>query len=859
MEIKIYTYADPYYLQSESYWKDIKNCPHFCVSQTMVNGLKKAVPSLKKAGYLTTVNGLINTIYENWNNINTRVRQIIEADNAVNRLNISETGIRRSLEFNAESIAKCIRLFKELELSPDSFDVSQMNSVQKYIIDIYRIISQREHSSFDFKRINDEDDIHNGIINALKKNGNEPRLSEMNTDTIVIHGIHQFSPAILCAIEDISVYKNVVLLFNYQNQYSRIYQTWIDIYSLFHRKIEYSVCNEFKPSELQYRSYPCNVLADRIGSLCEGRIGGEPGALNKLEVIEFENLTEFAGYCADLFETAKIKCIRESKGRAPVLNYMTEQMYSASGKVNDILRAYFPEQFEDRPFLDYPIGRFFAAVTEMWDNENKRVKVNELSLIKDCLRSGILSEKSQGRLLNTFNAVESYVKDENTIYGIVKRLERLGEHIGSGDKSLERISYFNCPKQDIDELAQALEELNKIIYHFFEDFSRGGDNFNRFYEKISIFINNILEQTDPLDAEMREVLSKLSERIENIDLPDTVTFTCLKQTLSFYLSQDDSLVNSANWIVRDFEQIDGDILRSKYQDNKSVCYHFCCLSDKDICAVKDEKLPWPLDIRFFEYANEPLSLNYRIFIRSKSEYKNFKRYALLYGLEFNRTACKLSYVKAENGKNNDLFHLIKILGIKVTKYKNDGYKDYVQRGCYTAENPEIMSDFSWIDREKYAICPYWFALESLVQGKTVFRDRFTIIFYLGVLLQRKIELEHEGENLTDESLQKIIGDTYQSIDGDLHIANEYEKTQIISRTYSYLRRNIKNGYMPTLNDNYKIVLERKQDILHWNKKTLENVPSEDEIKNIVSQKKFYRYKAGLNCRFCSCKDICLKV
>ena len=37
------------------------------------------------------------------------------------------------------------------------------------------------------------------------------------------------------------------------------------------------------------------------------------------------------------------------------------------------------------------------------------------------------------------------------------------------------------------------------------------------------------------------------------------------------------------------------------------------------------------------------------------EYRNFKRYALLYGLEFNRVACKLSYVKNEENKDNDLF------------------------------------------------------------------------------------------------------------------------------------------------------------------------------------------------------------
>lgn len=76
---------------------------------------------------------------------------------------------------------------------------------------------------------------------------------------------------------------------------------------------------------------------------------------------------------------------------------------------------------------------------------------------------------------------------------------------------------------------------------------------------------------------MKEVIGKLLDRMNKIDLPDTGTFTCLKQTMSFYLSQDDNLMHGANWIVRDFEQIDGDILRSSKQKAEKTCYHFVVL------------------------------------------------------------------------------------------------------------------------------------------------------------------------------------------------------------------------------------------------------------------------------------------
>ncbi len=390
MGLKIYTYSDPYAIDRESYRNEIRNCAHFCVSQTMVNGLEDIYPSLNEGGYLTTMRILCNTLYSDREDENKRVKQIMEVDNAVNSLVFDgdESGnARRSLEYNTRSLVKCIRLFKELGLSPNGFDISRMNTDQKYLIDIYRSVCGKERSSFEFCRVFDPDVIDEKILKALKNKHGDYPYDKLDRSTVVIHGIHQFTPAMLCAIEDISRFKNVI--------------------------------------------------------------------------------------------------------------------------------------------------------------------------------------------------------------------------------------------------------------GFFADFNAGGDNFNRFYRRIHDFIVKRTQDMDSLDIEMKEVIAKLLARMNKIDLPDTGTFTCLKQTMSFYLSQDDRLTHGANWIVRDFEQIDGDILRSSKQKADRTCCHFCCLSDKDMCSAKDERLPWPLDISFFEYSYEPLEHNYRIFLKSKMEFKNFKRYALLYSLEFNRIGCKI--------------------------------------------------------------------------------------------------------------------------------------------------------------------------------------------------------------------------
>ena len=860
MGLKIYTYSNPYEIKRESYWNESKDCAHFCVSQTMVNGLEEIYPSLKEGGYLTTIKILINTLYSDWEDENRRVKQIIEVDNAINSLNFDENlnvSARRSLEYNTKSLVKCIRLFKELRLNANSFDVSRLNMDQKYLIDIYEYICSREKTSFEFERVSRADIIDEKILEALKNKHKNHSYDKLDRSTVVIHGIHQFTPAILCAIEDISRSKNVILLFNYQKQYGTIYQTWTNIYSLFESGIKYSDEPEFKPISLLIDSYPCNTLADNIGTLSNGELEVKTGILDNLEVIEFENITEFAGYCAQLFENAR-KINKRNGSHNPVLYDMTEQLYSASGKVNDILRAFFPEQFGERHFLDYPIGHFFVAVVEMWDNENECVKVEDMSLIKDCFESGIINERVPGELLNTFNTIEPYIEKETTLVEIIASLKKLRKYVDSSDKKLQRIGYLNVSKERLDELRNALSELNKIVIGFFSDFSSGGDNFNRFYRRIHDFIVKRTQDMESLDEEMKQVVTNLLARMNKIDLPDTGTFTCLKQTMSFYLSQDDNLMHGANWIVRDFEQIDGDILRSSKQKAERTCYHFCCLSDKDICATKDERLPWPLDINFFEYSYEPLEQNYQIFLKSKMEFKNFKRYALLYGLEFNRIGCKLSYVKTVDRKDNELYHLIKMLGVKVRKYHSDAVDSYVPHLKYSQPTgASYCRENEYTDKIKYSMCPYRFALESIVQEKTMFRERFLVIFYMRVLLQNTILNNNAGRRLNESDLRNIIINEYQNLDDKFKISNEYEKSQIISEMYKYLVGNLKK-YGSFIKPCSTDMLQEDFLIVKLND-FMKNITSFDLDKVINNNEERYKDNRGKHCKYCSSKDICLRI
>lgn len=858
MAIKIYSYSNPYEINRESYWNEIKDCPHFCVSQTMVNGLEDIYPELRDKQSLTTIRILVNTLYENWENINTRMKQIMEVDNAIHRLDLGDNAEnqRNSLEYNSKSIVSAIRLFKELDIDINDLVTDSITVDQKILIEIYKLILERRYSSFDFRRVNDAVQIQTSIEKALKLKHNELNVSSLNTDTIVIHGIHQFSPAMLCAIEDIGNFKTVVLLFNYQEQYKAVYQTWINIYSLFNVGITHSTVSQFMPASLMVDSYPSNMLADCIGNLANGVYKSPGRALNDLEVIEFANMTEFVGYCTSIFEEASMLKSRDFSSKKPTLTYMRDQMYSTSGRVNDVLRSYFPEQFGERHFLDYPIGHFFAAAVDLWDYEESKVKINNISDIKECLGAGIINESSYGKLLNTFNVVEPVISKEIYLTDIISYLKKdLKKLIRRSNKELKRISYINVTEDDLNELIKALTELNEIIIYFFEDFNKGGDNFQRLYNRIHDFIVNRIQSQDDLDDEMKEIVKELVERLDNTDLPDTGTFICLKQTLSYYLSQDDSAGRSANWIVRDFEQIDGDILRSLRQSTQKnpPSYHFCCLSDKDISSARDERLPWPLDIKFFEMAYEPLDWKYQIFLKSKMEYRNFKRYALLYGLEFNRLSCKLSYVKTENNKDNELYHLISILGIKIKKYHSETRTAFVPR---VRSDKGVLSSvtFSDTDHMRYNMCPYRFAIETGVQNGTIYRDRFLIIWYMRVLLQSAVIKKVSSGTYSDERLRNVIEEEYDKLDCDFKIADELEKTQVIAGVY----KTITDDYYK----NHRIISESqrnktiREDFLVTSYDVIKPDIKED-LDSIIKTQGIYQTNYNNGCKYCASRTVCL--
>ena len=896
MSLSIYTYSNPYEINNEPFWDSIKNCAHFCVSQTMVNGLS-AVYSELNDGQLATVEELVEALYPNWFDTKTYIEQYTILTNTLDTVtpNIEPDRwkkIKQSLRFNKSSLLDSIRLMAEMGLSLKNLKIKKITEEQLYLVAAYKAILNGENAKkFTLRRNFSDKEIDQAVKTAFVakdvRRGKEAKsVEKIDCNTVVIHGIHQFTPTILSMIEEGAKYRRVVLLFNYQQQYKEIYQTWLDVYSCFDLNIKSQFNNEFIPSTLLQASYKGNVLADQIGKLADGTLTEKSRVLNDISVIEFDNITEFSAYVAQIFEDASRKYHEDENKKGSALSYMREQFYSANNSVNDILKVYFPEQFGERHFLAYPIGHFFVAVTNMWDSENGGIKIENMNDIAECLYSGALYEKILGSLITTFNSTKNYfsratvLEGDNESEGVIDLLKKLRKQISKLNKGkaeyaeqLNRLAYYNVDLESIDELIEALETLNKITKLFYEDFENENNNFKHFYEKIKDFVETQILPTADAETEFQDILLRLLARLEEVEkIETTSTFDCLKDTMAYYLKQESQKGESANWIVRDFQQIDGDVLKSSTQE-AGIIYHFACVSDADMNVKREDQFPWPLTIEFFEKAYEPLDWKYQVYVKSRKEYKHFKRYALVYGLEFNRCNFKLSYIKNDDDKQNELYYILKLLGVKTERniHNTTSTKQNLDLTVNLGVNRSIFVD---LDGFRRRICGYRFALESLIEGGTIYQDRFLQSKYMEIMLANIVRRKLEGQIATEAIMNEALDDATSRLSRYFRFLNESEMTDIKTNTKNaIIHQALKDGKIkqfPKLDDTDTDMMRKKEEFIYLH---LENENQENVLLGkfndltVAEKKKFlpenlkeanYSKEANIWCQWCAVREKCLE-
>ena len=850
MPFKIYTYEDPYKLDKADFWAEISALPHFCSARTLVNGLRDVLGDNIK-GLICPLDDLVNheEVYMQWtDNISLRVQQYSAFSAAFKQLlekrKISKP-FHMALEQNQNHFLEAVRLFVELDIKASAIDETKGNTEQRLFVHMLK--KAQESPLFRFPLTPNREKLKQILINIAENEvkdctGTQQEVKRCERavgitkgqplDSIVVHGVHQFTPVqlrLLLAMEKMGI--TIIFLFNYQKKFSKIYSSWNDIYGCFEVPIHHdTVIREYEPPTMQN---PSNALACALGEICEDRnaVGGPllrkwHKLYNSVQFMEFANITEYAHFVSNHFDAA-IQRYSESRSvmergndvwsNAGVLRHLEEQVYTANRDVHTLLKIYYPEYAKDRHFLSYPIGQFFSAIYRLWDYEKGNI-IFDINAIKECLSSNILSTAPGEVLLRTFYNVEILFENITTyeefraeiIDGYAKNYDKIVETPGTDAlselKSLSIYNKYKVPKKDMLALIRAIEEINEIATRLFaldnshEDFI----NFGKHFRNLEEFLKQ--RELALANEQERALITALQLRLDTIKPEKSSfsgTFRDLREGLYYYLKQKNDEDQGVDWIVKNYEQIDGDILLSQrqFKEERRKVYHFACVSDRDMNMTVNDQLPWPLTDEFIRAAYAPIDLQFQVYYTALGERSNFLRYALFYGLCYNRCDVRLSFVKQYGDETTEPYALLSILGLKPKAELVENVKNSAPFSISVGQQKTNGIRYDRYQMMDMFLCPYRFFLDYVVENSPVVQGNFLYQKYFENLLIEAVWKRVGKQKRSDamKFLTRILDQEVQKLEPFFKFWKPTEIYDLKARARNYLVNEvITEGYGQTV-------------------------------------------------------------
>ncbi len=746
MPFKIYTYEDPYNLKNAFFWDEIKNSPHLFSSQVMVNSFRELCED-DFGSLMCPLENVVKVVYAEWyRNIERHIAQYVTVSNRIQELQKADpekSQFYQAITHDLGAFVQALSLFCELGIDGANLDKNYANFEQGIFIDLLREIKNSEKFQGYFlmptdcteKQLTDHIGrvVRNEIVAEAKKmqssNANEGRnymlkkritklqskekeLSSELPQHIVIHGVHQFSALELRFIELLdSLGIEVIFLFNYHPKFPNVYETWKTVYDAFDVEFEHAANGK----DASYSdSYPSRALARCLGQIVNGeRSQLDLEAIKGTEFLRFQNLTEYTNFAAKHFNEA----LERAGGNQSPLAVMSEKIYSADRQVHDLLRVYYPEQSGDRHFLFYPIGQFFISLYDMWDQDSGNLCL-DWALVRECFISDALKSGNRRKLIPILDIVQPYLEDVACYLDVKERLDMYIENYdkvqgmrnrtGTLMRQIEFYSPDKISREQILLFTDAIQELNDIAKQLFVPEDGETISFQQHFNTIRKFMDEELLQV--AKGVEKELIVNLIDKIGHIDNELLVTsVNDLRQGLYYYLKQQDS--ENPDWIVRNFVQIEGDILRSELQrkGDQIPTYHFGCVSDRAMLKDIDDLLPWPLTDEFVRKSYSPIERTFQVYYASLKEYSNFMLYALFYGLYFNKAEFRLSYVAQDSNGEDSPFYLLDLLGVTPRPYSEGGLENQV-RSSRTVEYAAGQNSTSLQKehRMNFFLCPHKF-------------------------------------------------------------------------------------------------------------------------------------------------------
>lgn len=899
--MKIYTYNDPFKLKEEPYWDEISKYTNLCVSQTLVQGLttnrKGDSKNLQKNysredySYIYTIDKFTEELYSEWmNNPTNEIAQYVTISKEIDK--IEDPKIKTSLKFNQSQLFKAIRMLIELEIYPEeiinitSTEIGAFKTIftNIYELDVWKVL-KASVSELDIK--NSLDRLLKMEIEDAKNSPKESQRLQLISDDIskenriekiVFHGVHKFTPIIMKLISDLQN-KNIeiIFLFNYIEDFNKVFETWKRVYSW----------TGIMPQANVNIPVRKNNLGESIGLMMEGY--KEEILVKNINYIKFDNLTSFCDYVSNVYDEAR-KLPNPNNEKSLILQKMSEQFYAVdNNKINTLLKQYHPEQFGSKHFLAYPIGQFILSIYNMWDDEKQTLKIDG-RMLKECLSTGFFQNPNKPNPIEIYSRLESYyenlkIEDNYYLDNLIDKIDAListTHRINSEERKtnkeslLRKFSLYGCTIDELEYFKEVVIDINKLSKSLFKNEEIKHDFKSHFKNLLELLEHEYIDR-DYISIDEREMILDIKSRlheIEDIELEGSISD--IKDSIHFYLNRIDKNEenNEANWIVRNFEQLDGGVLLSKSSTNDRI-YHLALVGDIDMNSDNSSLIPWPLDESFFEN-NKLNKTSCWATLNSYKEHKNFLVYSLFYSTYYLDNKIILSFIENYHKDKSRPYFLLDILGIKSSSYDDRRYLVY--EGSRIINNQGVISspisigDVSIDELRNYSFCKYRFVLDELIDGTTYYNSTYLQSLYYETMLFIKGWKNLEGKNI--ELVDAEINRLNKNYGVFFEVWKEINFIDIKNKVIKNIKMQRNNNMVKSIpkdKDKYfslrlkfiyaQIKEERKDDgnlIKELHQITELNSPVYNEVYDFINNSRdIIKNEAIEKCEFCSQNEICL--
>lgn len=856
---RILTYPDPRCIDKMEYWDEIKKYPHLCISQTLVQGLSHKY-GRTEFNVLCTVDRFLKQFYKEWKDDSQNdIEQYIDMTNIIRSL--EDDKMKKTFDFNRKDIYASLKFLFESEIKDQDINLENISNEEKKVLDIYEKLNSNNRWN-KLSRLNEKDleNIKTSLMNILlddikkelgiekcdininelkskadqklkelsenismKKNKKfgakrdtnkvlldrilhymnlieDTNLSSIDCSKVVLHGVHQFTPLIYRLIRDLNKLNiEVIFMFNYLPKYKQVYKTWEKVYEW---------CKEDIEAYEYDTGYTYNNLGKNIGEVIEGNFFNL-SELNK-EITVFDNITSFTNYVAKKYDESEKELKTDMMEPSKILANMNEQFYAVSGeKANNLLKVYFPEQFGEKHFLSYPIGQFILGLYNMWDKKENKIIVNETSL-RECLTVNLWGKKGCLTPLEIYEKVKLYFSDLNTLDEYIDRIDVQIKYLDRIEKEEKykpfgRFSFYGIRIEEANYFRTIISDLKSITETLFQE---NDVNVGEHYSKLIQMIKKRTEGVKYSTEEEINLVNQIYTKLKGTSIEQVSSIDSIKETLHFYLqsSQND---NSANWIVRDFEQIDGGVLLADDTGKESwgkgaAYYHYAELSDNNFTKICNDILPWPLKETTFNKNNKTIE----IVINSKREYGNFLKYMLFYGSYFLDKRLNISYIEENNDEKNEPYFILDMLGINKSKYSVTSQDNFIN--LIKEQTVPKLLDTSSIDEEimnSFLFCPFRYLYEYILDDNQQFNSEFHASYYIKLVVAFKIrELNSKGG--LKKSIEEHVKDFIKVFKLMFSFWKESDFIDIQNGIISILNGWVKSRAIKTNDEVYRLIREK---------------------------------------------------